>query len=725
MKTLDELLDERMRERVIGALRALDGKRFKELVVQLLENLDLEVTAAAVSQGVVHAEAEGSEGKYLVFASRDPEDASDESLKRFKEKADYVNREPVVILLSELDEEMEGYADSLGISHADRSKLLLLLRKFGMEGQLLRERDRHILAEEGNRYLPSVGRFDGLLQEAEADRKEGRYREALDKLDEALFLKPDQDLVWRRKARVLLSLGDPQEALEACRRALGIKGDARTWYLKALIHHRLGDYEEEVEAYDGALKAEPGMTQSLLNKGATLFQLERYQEALRAFDRLLQMRPNDAQALNNRALVLRAMGERERAMKNVERALELRPDYPEALINRASLLAEMGRLEEAVQAYKEVLARDRDRPALWMELGEVQERMGRFEDAAKSFSVASSLDPVDEEAAVRRDQAMEAAGLVDLAEAEGTEETLCGRYWQTSLLMEALGRLEGALNEIGKCLELDPRNSPALHRRAQLLLESGNLEESVASLREGMRWSSDPWATLDLEALMYRMGRYEECSTVLDRVDSREARRREALLGLGKEIHLKSGDLEEAILALHLMIGGRYRDSLEIWDQLLTRFPDTPEMLNNRGSCLRFLGEMDASIEAFHRATEVHPGYADAWNNMGCVYHLKGECAEAERCFREALLIDHDPRYLTNLCICQLGEGKVEEARRSFTSVLKMEQNPEAINGMGMVAERGKEYVKAIEFYEAALEREPGFQDALKNRDRVSRMLKE
>jgi len=734
MKSLEELLDERMKERMVEALNKLDQAEFRDLIVRLMEHIGLEVTAVAIAGGVVHLEAEGKEGSYLITASRDPRDGSRESLLKLKEKARYMDRQPVIVVTYEMDEEVRDLADGEEIAYADLPKLLSLLRKYDMEHELLEEMDRHILAEEGSRYLPSVGRFESLLRDAEIDHREGRHSEALAKLDRALQLKPERDDVLRRKARILYEMGDHQRAIDTCQRALRIREDSpETWFLLGLLLHELGDYDGELEAYDSALKYRPRMVSALINKGATLYELGRYTEAIKIYDRLLEMMPRETKAMNNRALVLKALGKHSEALAQLNKLLSVEPGNRDALINRATLLQEMGRTADALEAWRELVSLDRKNVEAWLHLGKAQKEAGLFEEAARSFSVAASLAPGTEEAIREREECLRAAGISNGGEPGEAISALCRRYLQASRLLEAVGNPVAALGEVNKCLELDPDDRTALLRRAQLQLTLGHLEEALASLKELARFHSDDLIFLDLEALIYRMGWHREGKEMLERVALPEARRREVLMAVEDREEravelcrdLPDDDISKIIAAVAMLQQGRWGDAEKLLRKMIQKYPYVPELLNQLGVCLRFTGNLDGAKEYFQRALGIAPKYADAWNNLGCVFFLSGVHEEAERCFRQAVLVEKRPEYLVNLGMSQLAMEKVEAAADSFMQALRMERIPEAVNGLGVVAERRKELVKALEFYEAALEIAPSFRDAQMNRERVRKMLKE
>jgi tetratricopeptide (TPR) repeat protein len=116
--------------------------------------------------------------------------------------------------------------------------------------------------------------------------------------------------------------------------------------------------------------------------------------------------------------------------------------------------------------------------------------------------------------------------------------------------------------------------------------------------------------------------------------------------------------------------------------------------------------------------------YADAWSNLGCVHYLRGSYEEGESCFQEALLRDHRPYYHLNLAMCRLGREDLDGAEESASLAMRLEESAEALNLLGIIAERRKENARALEMYDAALRLAPVFRDAQANRERVRELLK-
>jgi tetratricopeptide (TPR) repeat protein len=735
---MDDDLEARLDARLIRNLKEMASEPYKRFMTALLEKMELKITGGAVMDEVAFLEGEREGTSYLIMASRKPEHASLEGIHVAKERAMAEKRSPVLIVANDMDQPAQEAAEKEEVSVADRAKLIVLIKRFDLSGMLTKDADRVLLKKEGSRVLPSTMPFDSLLQEADEQIKRSEYKEALKNLDVALAIKREHDLAWRMKASAHFYLGEQDEALEAVGQALRIRpGDPTTWYMAGIVLHQMGRFEEEVGAYDQALRYARRMYPALLNKGATLFSLGKKEEALKVFDELLRLYPNDPQGLNNRGLVLRSLGRNQEALEAFEAVAALDPNNLEAQVNKAALLTDMGSVMESVTAWKEAVAADRKRADLWLRLGQAQKAAGMLAEAEESFAVAERLDSGLEEAKEGREGAQEAMASLEpqLGSKLPKEDGLVQKYLDASLLLQAIGRQEEALREAEKALEFE-RTPAGFLRKSSILLEMGRMEEAIAVLSKGIRdMPQDEDIALELEAVVYRLGRKEEGARLLKPfLEDPEARKRtavtEVVLGRQAEalglLNLPEGVdlLHDRVRALALMCKGEHAESVDLLLKLSSDLGGSPQTLNDLGVALRFSGRLEEAEEALHKAIEAEPRYADAWNNLGCVHYLQGGYEEAERCLREAILLDRRPVFLLHLGMCQLGSNQLDGAEESFSSALRLDASAEAYNALGMVAERRKEIVRALGLYEEALVRSPDFRDAQYNKARAKAALK-
>ncbi len=733
----EESYESRFDSRMIGTLKGLDDDAFKNFVIHLLSNIGMKVTAAAMIDAVAFVEGEREGGKYLVMASRRPEHASADGVMVVKDKALLERRAPVLILTSEGDDDTKRAAERFDVSLADRGKLIQLIKKYDLMSPLLKEIDRKILEKDGTRYLPSIGRFDSFIQAGEDALKHERYDDAIEELGKALELKPEHDLAWRMKATAHLAIGENEEAQESMQHALDSRPyDPNSWYLLGTILHQLGRFEEEIKAYDSALRYQKRMYSAMLNKGATLFQLDRKEEALKVYDDLLREHPKDTRLIENRGIILHSMGRNEDALASFESVHALDPSNIGAVVRIAEMLSELGRPIAAVTSWQEAVAMDRRRPDLWIGLAVAQRSAGLLDEAGRSFGIASTLDPSLAIAKEGKDTVLEAESVVS-PEASGSvlEQPFLERYLQSALVMQAINQSDKALKELDRALALDSSDHRVYLLQANILAEKGWLEEAITALAEGIRHAAEKVELfLDFEAISYRLGRYEDCLKLLGNVvDQPDAEVRKALLHLElgrpgsvqKSVAVDGGnDLMEMTRALASMKEKHFEPALErLGGQAAVDAP-SPHVLNALGVCLRYTDQLEEAESALHQAVEAEPMYGDAWSNLGCVHYLRGSYEEAESCFQEALLRDHRPNYHLNLAMCRLAREDLDGADESASLALRMEESAEALNLLGLVAERRKENARALEMYEAALRLGPVFRDAQANRERVRELLK-
>jgi tetratricopeptide (TPR) repeat protein len=733
----EESYESRFDARMIGTLKGLDDDAYKNFVVHLLSNIGMKVTAAAMIDAVAFVEGEREGGKYLVMASRRPEHASADGVMVVKDKALLERRSPVLILTSEGDDDTRRAAERFEVSLADRGKLLQLIKKYDLMSPLLKEIDRKILEKDGTRYLPSIGRFDSYFQAGEDALKHERYKDAIEELGKALELKPEHDLSWRMKASAHLAIGENDEALASMQHALDSRShDPNSWFIFGTILHQLGRFEEEIDAYDTALRYEKRMYSALLNKAATLFQLGRKEEALNVYDELLRQYPKEPRLIENRGVILHSMGRNAEALASFESVHALDPSSIGAVVRIAETRSELGRVIEAVRSWQEAVSLDRRRADLWIGLAVAQRSAGLLDEAGRSFGVASTLDPSLAMAKDGKDTVLEAESIVSPEPPEaGLEQPLMERYLQSALVLHAIGESGKALRDLDRALAIDSSDHRVYRLQANILTEKGWLAEAIAALAEGIRHAPEKEALfLDFESISYRLGRYEDCLKLLDNVvDRPEATVRQALLQLElgrassaqKSIANSGNDsMIEITRALASMKEKLFEEALERLRTLAGTEGPSPHVLNGLGVCLRFSGQLEEAESVLHQALQIEPMYADAWSNLGCVHYLRGSNEEAERCFQEALLRDHRPYYHLNLAMCRLGREDLDGADESASLALRLEESADALNLLGIIAERRKENARALEMYEAALRLAPVFRDAQLNRERVRALLK-
>jgi len=164
---------------------------------------------------------------------------------------------------------------------------------------------------------------DKRWEQARKDLAQGKAAEAKAAFEELLRQYPNDADLHLFLGMSLLRLRDPQAAILAIKRAIGINDehvDARTL---------LGYVELEIR---GDIPA-----------------------AIKEYRKVIELRPNLAEAHSNLAVAFKKQGDLDAAVASLNKALALKPDSVGALTTRGSTLADLGKWPEARRDFEQAL----------------------------------------------------------------------------------------------------------------------------------------------------------------------------------------------------------------------------------------------------------------------------------------------------------------------------------------------------------------------------------
>lgn len=91
--------------------------------------------------------------------------------------------------------------------------------------------------------------------------------------------------------------------------------------------------------------------------------------------------------------------------------------------------------------------------------------------------------------------------------------------------------------------------------------------------------------------------------------------------------------------------------------------PDSPHVLGNLAQCLRDQGELDTAIKAFRKAIELNPNIAPLYGDLGATYQAKGDAKRALAAYEKSIALDaRNPTILANVGSASLEVGDIERA---------------------------------------------------------------
>jgi len=180
-----------------------------------------------------------------------------------------------------------------------------------------------------------------------------RAPDALECLDKARALAPDDINILNAHANVLVGLGRPQEALAEFQQVLArMPNNIDARLNGGLTRAMLGFPEQALADFDAALQLAPGHPAVLYNRGVALLKLGRYAEAVDACDGALAAAPGHATAWLNRGRALSQLNRLDEAIVSYDKALAIRKDYADAHFNNALALLTRGDYRRGFAEYE-------------------------------------------------------------------------------------------------------------------------------------------------------------------------------------------------------------------------------------------------------------------------------------------------------------------------------------------------------------------------------------
>jgi len=212
--------------------------------------------------------------------------------------------------------------------------------------------------------------------------KLNKYKAALDALEEATKLKPDDANAWYCKGLVLGKLNNHKEALKAFERVIELlPDDARAWYNRGVALQKFEKYKGALQSYNKAIELKPDFIEAWINKGVSLDCLNKFKEALETYEKATKIKPGDPLPWLGMGFVLKQLNRYKEALKAFERVIELLPDDARAWYNKGICLQQLGRYGEAIKAYKKAKSLQPQLQDIWISEGELYYNLGLYDQS--------------------------------------------------------------------------------------------------------------------------------------------------------------------------------------------------------------------------------------------------------------------------------------------------------------------------------------------------------
>jgi len=397
----------------------------------------------------------------------------------------------------------------------------------------------------------------------------------------------------------LLASGQPQEAVQRVQGALAMDPEnlaALRDLSRGLL--QLGRLDEAVAVAAKAISVAPWSGQALMAAADVEFHRGQYQRALDLIDRSLELDDRFLEARLDRSRCLAALGRNDEAVAELGPLLEQSPDHDWVALRFAEIVElESGDYHAAEQRLRTVLSRNPHMTEARLLLGTVLTRAGRSSEAVAVYREAVASGTADSNIVARLAlllaESAQPEAETALREAIRTSAVVRGNlHVALGELLAARGRRQEARQQFEIAAAAPMYSVGTRNARAMALMQLGRPNEAEALWRDLIRDQPDYWrAWLNMASLSIQRRDWAAVERYARAATEREATSADAWnnLAIGLEELGRTGEAEttyrrasevdprdyRALFNLGILLrkSARYDEAAAIQEKVLTRNP--------------------------------------------------------------------------------------------------------------------------------------------------------
>lgn len=457
----------------------------------------------------------------------------------------------------------------------------------------------------------------------------------------ALEVSPDNEDAMTGLAMVYSDEGDTKRSADLLEKLTAKNPSPRSFAALAYSYEQLKDYPLAAATYRRALALDPSNADYKMSLAQDLAAGEQYDEALKVFQELADANPRDPSALLHMAEVYRLQKKFDLAGQSIEKAREIEPDNLQIKLDESFLQEEEGKLSEAIVNLKQVLEASAKKT---YSQGERKYRAGMLDRLGRMYL---SLEQYDEAA-----ESFHQVGVIDPETANKAEAMVVDTYRQAKNFTKAQQMADAALKKY-------PNDHAILGVHAELLADTGHIDEAIAELKKALGGKDDHDIYVALAQIYERAKNYPEMSKAIDQME-------------------KLSQTKDDQINVFFFRGTLYERQKK-FDLAEKQFREVLKIDPANSSALNYLGYMladqntrlEEAQQLILKAVDAEPNNGAYLDSLGWVYYRQNKLKEAEEQLNRSLqTLTKDPTIHDHLGDVYFKQGRIKDAIAQWQSSL-------------------------------------------------------
>ncbi len=171
---------------------------------------------------------------------------------------------------------------------------------------------------------------------------------------------------------------------------------------------------------------------------------------------------------------------------------------------------------------------------------------------------------------------------------------------------------------------------------------------------------------------------------------------------------------ENSVVGDEYFEDGKWDKAVDEYENLLSKNKNQPEILYKLGNAYCKKGELEKAVEAFNKATQLKPDYADAYQRMSEVsMQLEVPADDLKDCIGNVQKDPNNTNAHMKLGMTYYKRNLFDEAKREYETVIGLDpKNTDAYFNLGVLHQDFGSHDKAVEMYKKAVEFSPNHDKA-------------
>lgn len=553
------------------------------------------------------------------------------------------------------------------------------------------------IAEKMAKRFPDIDGVDAIQFRAYLANKE--YANAKKVIDRIKQKSPTRGLAFSFQGDLLLAQGRYEDAIEQYRSAVKAEPDNREYY-KSLgwALSELGRYDEVILIYSQALKRFPDYYFLQSQSGRIYRELGRTKDAIDAYKKAIAIAPGKFNAYLGLATTYKYMENYELAEENYKRAIELLPAYEEAYALLADVYLLQKQYDKAIRSAREATRLAPEKGQAYSIMAEAYYLQGHEKKAKKVCDSMAGKINIDGAGHYNIGMCYFYVGDTEsaIAELEGAVRIAPGytNHRMLAYLYQENNRAADAIIQYKKASEINPNDFITHFSLANLYNSQNDFAAALKEANQALQINADKYSIHYLLALVYGS---------MDRDH-------EALVHNLKAIDIDPSqpDLYSNLANIYHTLD-QYDKGIQAIKKGLKLAPNDPVMFDELGRLYFEKEQYPSAITAWKKVLEFGEPYADLYILIGEA-HLNNEQPKLAQGYVEKAVALAPDSFDAHSLLARIyaRTGAMKKALAEFKAALAISPDDAETHGnIGYVYYLLKDLDTAISWHQKSLRLDP------------------